>query len=119
MSSVTCSIQSICLQVPIQVTAPKTASRHQTPLNPRYSRGCCPPWRVAHLSVLVSSPIIQVGVPRPCVLCKGGERCCRYNRCSSRCANISAPTLRKVREGWATPCVIYASEIKSLGHPPV
>ena len=38
--------------------------------------------------------------------------------CSSRCANISTPTLRKVREGWGTPCVIYASEIKSLGHPP-
>ena len=38
--------------------------------------------------------------------------------CLSRCANISTPTLRRVREGWGTPSVIYASEIKSLGHPP-
>ena len=36
---------------------------------------------------------------------------------SSRCADISTPTLRKVREGWGTPCVIYVGEIKSLGHP--
>jgi hypothetical protein len=32
---------------------------------------------------------------------------------SSHCADISAPTLRKVREGWGTPSVVYASEIKS------
>src|SRR5208337_2562651 len=37
---------------------------------------------------------------------------------SSRCADISTPTLRKVREGWGTPSGIYASEIKSLGQPP-
>jgi hypothetical protein len=37
---------------------------------------------------------------------------------SSRCADISAPTLREVREGWGTPCVVDGSEIKSLGHPP-
>src|SRR5271157_2510232 len=34
---------------------------------------------------------------------------------SSRCADISRPTLRKVREGWGTPSGIYASEIKSRG----
>jgi len=38
---------------------------------------------------------------------------------SSRCADISTPTLRKVREGWGTPSVIYASEIKSRGDPPI
>jgi hypothetical protein len=27
------------------------------------------------------------------------------------------PTLRRVREGWGTLCVAYASEVKSLGHP--
>jgi hypothetical protein len=37
---------------------------------------------------------------------------------SSRCVDISTPTLRKVREGWGTASVIYASEIKGLGHPP-
>jgi len=37
---------------------------------------------------------------------------------SSGCANISAPTLGEVREGWGTPCVVYGSEIKGLGHPP-
>ena len=29
------------------------------------------------------------------------------------------PTLRKVREGWGIPGVVYASEIKSLGHLPI
>jgi len=38
--------------------------------------------------------------------------------CSSRCADISTPTLRKVREGWGTACVDYVSEVKGLGHPP-
>ncbi len=28
------------------------------------------------------------------------------------------PTLRKVREGWGTHRVIYADEIRNLGHPP-
>ncbi len=31
----------------------------------------------AHLLVLVFPPITQLWVPRPCVLCKGGHRCCR------------------------------------------
>src|SRR5208337_1287291 len=35
------------------------------------------PGRVAHPSVLVSSPITQLWVPHPCVFCKGGRRCCR------------------------------------------
>jgi len=38
---------------------------------------------------------------------------------SSGCAEISTPTLRKVREGWGTPSVTDASEIKGLDHPPV
>ena|ERR1700733_1321243 len=33
------------------------------------------------------------------------------------CADTSAPTLRKVREGWGTPSVFYAGEIKGLGSP--
>jgi len=29
------------------------------------------------------------------------------------------PTLRKVREGWGTPCVVRFGKVKSLGHPPI
>ena len=47
------------------------------------------------------------------------EKCDEKNRVRSfRCADISAPTLRKVREGWGSPSVTCASEIKGLGHPP-
>jgi len=59
--------------------------------------------RVARSSVLVSSPITRLWVPRPCVLCKGGTRCRRCDMRPSHCVNIPTPTLRKVREGWGTP----------------
>jgi hypothetical protein len=68
------------------------------PLNDSYSGSR----RVARPSVLVSSPITRLWVPRPCVLCKGGTRSRRYDMGSFRCVNISTPTLRKVREGWGT-----------------
>ena len=58
---------------------------------------------------------------RPCVVCKGGQRCCRDDFCPFGTNPVAyafvVPALRKVREGRATRCAGRAREIKSLGHP--
>ena len=77
-------------------------------------------------------PVPERWVPRPCVFGKGGydaadmaahhgfdEDFVSKSRGVNAVLQASVvPTLRKVREGWGTPCVFDSSKVKSLGPPP-
>jgi hypothetical protein len=71
--------------------------------------------RVARSSVLVSSPITRLWVPRPCVLCKGGTRCRRCDMRPSHCVNIPTPTLRESARRMGHP--LHGCALRKAGPP--